>query len=147
VGRYAAAWILALRDQDLLPPVVPAVVLVECLQGHAGRDATRLNRLSSIPERWKWGGRCLHTARVESGGVWLRAWLIDGLMGVGGIDRDGAARVSARLFPANVRRIPCRSPQCPGDRRTTDRPDLFLAGREHPAGFGEEGGFALNRFG
>ena len=31
--------ILALRDQGLWPPVVPSVVLVESLQGHAGRDA------------------------------------------------------------------------------------------------------------
>jgi hypothetical protein len=34
-----AALILALRDQGLWPPIVPSVVLVECLQGHAGRDA------------------------------------------------------------------------------------------------------------
>src|ERR1017187_8709945 len=31
--------ILALRGEGLWPPVVPSVVLVECLQGHAGRDA------------------------------------------------------------------------------------------------------------
>lgn len=37
--RHAAALILALREQDLWPPLVPSVVLVECLQGHAGRDA------------------------------------------------------------------------------------------------------------
>jgi hypothetical protein len=37
--RQAAAIIMALRDQGLWPPVVPAVVLVECLEGHAGRDA------------------------------------------------------------------------------------------------------------
>ncbi len=36
---FAAALILALREQDLWPPVVPSVVLVECLQGHAARDA------------------------------------------------------------------------------------------------------------
>ncbi len=30
--------ILALRDEGLWPPIVPSVVLVECLQGHAGRD-------------------------------------------------------------------------------------------------------------
>jgi hypothetical protein len=34
-----AALILALRDEDLWPPLVPSIVLVECLQGHAGRDA------------------------------------------------------------------------------------------------------------
>ena len=38
-SRQAAALILVLREQGLWPPVVPSVVLVECLQGHAGRDA------------------------------------------------------------------------------------------------------------
>ena len=38
-SRSAAALIQALREEDLWPPVVPSVVLVECLQGHAGRDA------------------------------------------------------------------------------------------------------------
>ena len=38
-SRPAAALILALRARDLWPPLVPSVVLVECLQGHAGRDA------------------------------------------------------------------------------------------------------------
>jgi predicted nucleic acid-binding protein len=37
-GR-AAALILELRAEGLWPPLVPSVVLVECLQGHAGRDA------------------------------------------------------------------------------------------------------------
>ena len=36
----AATLILALREEGLWPPVVPSVVLVECLQGHAGRDAS-----------------------------------------------------------------------------------------------------------
>ena len=35
----AAALILALREEDLWPPLVPSMVLVECLQGHPGRDA------------------------------------------------------------------------------------------------------------
>ena len=35
----AAALILELRQQDLWPPVVPSVVMVECLEGHVGRDA------------------------------------------------------------------------------------------------------------
>ena len=39
-SRQAAALILALREEGLWPPVVPSVVLVECLHGHAGRDAT-----------------------------------------------------------------------------------------------------------
>jgi hypothetical protein len=38
-SRQAAALILALREQDLWPPLVPSVVLVECLQGDPGRDA------------------------------------------------------------------------------------------------------------
>ncbi len=38
-SRQAAAFILALREEGLWPPVVPSVVLVECLQAHAGRDA------------------------------------------------------------------------------------------------------------
>ena len=38
-SRQVAALILALREQDLWPPLVPSVVLVECLQGHPGRDA------------------------------------------------------------------------------------------------------------
>lgn len=37
-SRRAAALILALRGEGLWPPVVPSVVLVECLQGHSGRD-------------------------------------------------------------------------------------------------------------
>jgi predicted nucleic acid-binding protein len=38
-SRRAAALILAFREQALWPPLVPSVVLVECLQGHPGRDA------------------------------------------------------------------------------------------------------------
>src|SRR5206468_11858436 len=37
--RSAVALLLALREQRLSPPVVPSIVLLECLQGHAGRDA------------------------------------------------------------------------------------------------------------
>jgi hypothetical protein len=37
--RAAAALLAALRDEGLLPAVVPTVVLVECLQGHPARDA------------------------------------------------------------------------------------------------------------
>lgn len=37
-GR-ALALIRAFMDNDLWPPVVPTVVLVESLHGHAGRDA------------------------------------------------------------------------------------------------------------
>jgi hypothetical protein len=38
-SRRATALILALREQDLWPPLVPSIVLVECLRGHAARDA------------------------------------------------------------------------------------------------------------
>jgi predicted nucleic acid-binding protein len=38
-SRDSLALILAFREQALWPPKVPSVVLVECLQGHAGRDA------------------------------------------------------------------------------------------------------------
>jgi hypothetical protein len=41
--RLSAALILAFREHGLWPPLVPSPVLVECLQGHAGRDA-RTNR-------------------------------------------------------------------------------------------------------
>ena len=41
--REAVALMCALRDEGLWPPMVPSVVLVECLQGHAGRD-TATNR-------------------------------------------------------------------------------------------------------
>jgi hypothetical protein len=43
-SRAAAALLLALREEGLWPPRVPSVVLVECLQSHAGRDAAE-NRL------------------------------------------------------------------------------------------------------
>jgi hypothetical protein len=38
-SRPVLALILALRAEGLWPPVVPSIVLVECLQAHAGRDA------------------------------------------------------------------------------------------------------------
>lgn len=38
-SQQAAALILAFREEDLWPPLVPSIVLVECLQGHPGRDA------------------------------------------------------------------------------------------------------------
>jgi hypothetical protein len=38
-SRASAALILAFREEGLWPAAVPSVVLVECLQGHAGRDA------------------------------------------------------------------------------------------------------------
>jgi hypothetical protein len=38
-SRESLALILAFREQGLWPPRVPSVVLVECLRGHAGRDA------------------------------------------------------------------------------------------------------------
>ena len=38
-SRESLALIVALREEGLWPPKVPSAVLVECLQGHAGRDA------------------------------------------------------------------------------------------------------------
>ena len=38
-SRQSVALLLALREENLWPPVVPSLVLVECLQGHPGRDA------------------------------------------------------------------------------------------------------------
>lgn len=38
-SQQSAALILAFREEDLWPPLVPSMVLVECLQGHPGRDA------------------------------------------------------------------------------------------------------------
>jgi predicted nucleic acid-binding protein len=38
-SRNAVALIRALRDEGAWPPLVPSMVLVECLHGHAGRDA------------------------------------------------------------------------------------------------------------
>lgn len=38
-SRATLALIMALRERGLWPPLVPSVVLVESLQGHAGRDA------------------------------------------------------------------------------------------------------------
>jgi hypothetical protein len=43
-SREALALIVALREEGLWPPAVPSVVLIECLQGHAGGDANE-NRL------------------------------------------------------------------------------------------------------
>jgi predicted nucleic acid-binding protein len=38
-SKQTLALVLALREAGLWPPRVPSVVLIECLQGHAGRDA------------------------------------------------------------------------------------------------------------
>jgi hypothetical protein len=38
-SRRALALVDALREEGLWPPTVPALVLVECWQGHAARDA------------------------------------------------------------------------------------------------------------
>ncbi len=56
-SREAAALLQALHSHGYWPPTVPAVVLVECTQGHPGRDA-HVNRLlktcevvEAVPER------------------------------------------------------------------------------------------------
>jgi hypothetical protein len=43
-SRESLALIVALRNEGLWPPKVPSPALVECLRGHAGRDANE-NRL------------------------------------------------------------------------------------------------------
>ena len=43
-SHRAYALIAALRNEALWPPLVPSPVLVECLQGHSGKDALA-NRL------------------------------------------------------------------------------------------------------
>ena len=52
-SRASVALILALREEGLWPPAVPSVVLVECLQGHAGRDAAenQLLKTCDVVER------------------------------------------------------------------------------------------------
>jgi len=45
----ALAWIQALQGEGYWPPRVPAAVLVESLQGHAGRDAPT-NRFLKVCE-------------------------------------------------------------------------------------------------
>jgi predicted nucleic acid-binding protein len=51
--RASVAIIVALREEGLWPPGVPSVVLVECLQGHAGRDANenKLVKTCDVIER------------------------------------------------------------------------------------------------
>jgi hypothetical protein len=56
-SRDAAALLQALRAHGYWPPVVPAVVLVECTQGHPARNA-QVNRflktceiIEAVPER------------------------------------------------------------------------------------------------
>jgi hypothetical protein len=49
-SRQMAALILALRERDLWPPLVPSAALVECLQGHAGRDANAFLKTCDIAE-------------------------------------------------------------------------------------------------
>lgn len=56
-SRQVAALLLALREREMWPPLVPSVVLVECLQGHAGRDAhanaflKTCDLVEDVPER------------------------------------------------------------------------------------------------
>jgi predicted nucleic acid-binding protein len=47
-SRKALAMIEAFREAGLWPPVVPTMVLVESLQGHAGRDANANRFLKTV---------------------------------------------------------------------------------------------------
>ena len=69
-SRRAAALILALREQGLWPPIVPSIVLVECLQGQAGRDALANRFLKTTSwrrfrNRWRGALRCSAGKLVE----------------------------------------------------------------------------------
>jgi len=80
-SQQAVALILALREAGLWPPKVPSVVLVECLEGHAGRDAAenRFSRrvtsrrsypnLSRVARRYCGGVRAAVRRRCTRGGV------------------------------------------------------------------------------
>ncbi len=48
-SQQSAAWVASLEEEGLWPPVVPSVVLVECLQGHVARDVNT-NRLLKMCE-------------------------------------------------------------------------------------------------
>lgn len=52
-SQRASALLMALRREAFWPPLVPAMVLVECLTGHSGRDANvnRILRTCSVEER------------------------------------------------------------------------------------------------
>ncbi|MFN7973445.1 MAG: hypothetical protein U0166_14035 [Acidobacteriota bacterium] len=52
-SRAALATIAALRSGGLWPPVVPSVVLVECLKGHGARDTieNRFLKMCDVEER------------------------------------------------------------------------------------------------
>ncbi len=70
-SRRALALIVALREEGLWPPTVPAVVLVECRRGHAGPDANEPRFLktcdiaTALPS--------LSRAGQPSSGGWLAA--------------------------------------------------------------------------
>lgn len=53
-SRRSAAVIAALRDHGLWPPVVPSVVLIECLTGDGSRDANEnaLLKTCDVMERF-----------------------------------------------------------------------------------------------
>ena len=67
-SRRSAALIAALRDASLWPPVVPSVVLVECTEGHAGRDAlvNRFLKTCDVVEEV--------AERLARRAAWLRRW-------------------------------------------------------------------------
>ncbi len=56
-SRATLALVMALRERGLWPPLVPSVVLVESLQGHAGRNAhanaflETCDMIEQVPER------------------------------------------------------------------------------------------------
>ena len=111
-SRQAAALILALREHNLWPPVVPSVVLVECLEGHAGRDALAnrflktcdvveeisealARRAAALRRRARRGSAvdALVVALAEGGGTVLTSDTIDLAALAGHANRVGVERI------------------------------------------------------
>jgi len=110
--HQALALIVALRDEGLWPPIVPAVVLVECLQGHAGRDANE-NRLLktcdlavSVPETL--ARRAVHLRRLARRGSAVDALVVACAEPGGTVltcDPDDLTALAAHAVDVDVERI------------------------------------------
>lgn len=110
--HQALALIVALRDEGLWPPIVPAVVLVECLQGHAGRDANE-NRLLktcdlavSVPETL--ARRAAHLRRLARRGSVVDALVVAYAEPGGTVltcDPDDFTALAAHAVHVDVERI------------------------------------------
>lgn len=111
-SRKSVALIVALRGQGLWPPLVPSVVLVECLQGHAARDAVANRFLKTcdiveeVPERL--ARRAAHLRRLAGTGSAVDA-LVVALAEPGGTALTGDPRdleaLAAHATGVSVERI------------------------------------------